>query len=129
MAADEKTFSALGRDWTARFDFNAICAIEERFDRPFLEMVSPLLGGVSEEDKDNPEALAAAASKIKMSDIRAIFHQSLLARQPETTADDAGNVISDMGLEAAMEIVAWAVLSAMPKGDEGNGKKPRRKGE
>ena len=129
MASDERKFTALGREWTARFDFNAICAIEERYDRPFLEMVAPLLGGVDEKDKDNPEALARVASRIKFSDLRVIFHQSLLAHQPETTADDAGNVISDMGLESAMEIVTWAVVSAMPKGDEGNGKKPRRKGE
>ena len=123
MAADEKTFSALGQDWTARFDFNAICAIEERYDRPFLEMVAPLLGGVSAEDADNPEAVAAAASRIKFSDLRIIFHQSLLHHQPETTAEGAGDVIADMGLEAAMEIVAWAVLTAMPKPKAGNAKK------
>lgn len=125
MAADERKFAALGRDWTARFDFNAICAIEERYDRPFLDMVAPLLGSVDVADKDDPAALAAAASKIKFSDLRVIFHQSLLHHQPEATATDAGNVIGDMGLEAAMEIVAWAVVQAMPspKAEVGNAKK------
>lgn len=126
MSADQKTFSALGKEWVARFDFNAICAIEERYDRPFLDMVAPLLGSVHVDDKDDPVALAAAAAKIKFSDLRVIFHQSLLHNQPEATLSDAGDVIGDMGLEAAMEVVAWAVVKAMPSPKEeevGNEKK------
>lgn len=116
MAADEKRFSALGRDWIARFDFNAICEIEDRFDRPFLEMVAPLLSGVSEADKSDPVKVAQAASRIKMSDLRAIMYQSLLDAQPETTATDTGNIIADIGIDGAMGIVGWAVVKAMPSG-------------
>lgn len=124
MSADEKTFAALGRDWTARFDFNSICAIEERYDRPFLELVAPLLAGVSVDDRNDPAKVAAAASKIKFADLRAVLHQALLANQPETTVEDTGRVIADIGLEDTMAIVGWAVVKAMPskQADEGNAK-------
>ena len=124
MAADEKTFSALGRDWTARFDFNAICALEDRYDRPYLDLVAPFMAAV---DVDDEGSAIAAATRIKFSDLRAIFHQSLLAKHPEVTPFDAGDIIADMGLDGAMPIVSWAILAAMPipKGDEGKGKKRR----
>ena len=127
MAADEKKFTALGRDWTARFDFNAICAIEERYDKPFLEMVAPLLGAVDEKDRDNPSAIASAAAGIKFSDLRTILHQSLLHHAPDTTIEVAGDIIGDIGLTETMELVGWAVIQAMPirKAEAGNGKKSR----
>lgn len=127
MSADEKTFAALGRNWTARFDFNSICELEERYDRPFLELVGPMLSGVSEDDKDDPAKVAAAAMRIKFTDLRAVFHQALLGNHPDATVSDAGAMIADMGLEAAMEIVGWAVVKAMPNkaADEGKAKGKR----
>lgn len=127
MSADEKTFTVLGRNWTARFDFNSICELEERYDRPFLELVGPMLSGVSEEDKNDPAKVAAAAMRIKFTDLRAVFHQAVLSNHPEATVSDAGAMIADMGLEAAMEIVGWAVVKAMPNkaADEGKAKAKR----
>jgi hypothetical protein len=129
MAADERKFAALGQDWTARFDFNSICALEERYDRPFLDLVAPFMASVELNDDGEPDeaSAVAAASKIKFSDLRAIFHQSLLSHQPATSAEDAGSVIADMGLDAAMHIITWAIMVAMPapKADAGNGKKAR----
>jgi hypothetical protein len=128
MAADEKRFEAGGSEWIARFDFNAICELEERYDRPFLELVAPFLGSVSADDSN--EARIAAASRIKFSDLRAIFHQCLLSAQPDTTAKGAGDLIGEVGLPAVMEVVTWAIMKAMPKGDEGNAEAApkRRKG-
>ena len=121
MSADEKTFAALGQDWTARFDFNSICEIEERYDRPFLDMVGPMLSGVGMADKDDPAKVAAAAARIKFSDLRAILHQALLARHADVTLPVAGEIIGEIGLEGVMEIVGWAVVKAMPAGKGGEG--------
>ena len=133
MAADEKRFTANGKEWVARFDFNAICEIEDRYDAPFLEFVAPFLGSLNVEDASDDAALVRAASLIKFTDLRTIFHQSLLACQPETTPADAGELISDMGLEAAMGVVVWAITSALPMGGEGAAtanppRRARRKG-
>ena len=119
MATDEKRFDALGQSWTARFDFNSICALEERYDRPFLALVAPFLGAIDEQDADNPEAHVKAAALIKFSDLRAIFHQCLVSAQPSCTVEDAGDIISDVGLEQAMGVVGWAIAKAMPTGGEG----------
>jgi len=128
MAVDEKRFDVAGVEWIARFDFNAICELEERYDKPFLSLVAPFLGGIDEAQKDDPAAQMRAASKIKFTDLRAIFHQSLLAAQPETTIAEAGDVIGAISLDGAMEIVGWAITKAMPTGGEGkaNPRKPRR---
>lgn len=128
MASDEKRFDVAGVEWIARFDFNAICELEERYDKPFLSLVAPFLAGVDESEAGNPEAQMRAASAIKFSDMRAIFHQSLLDAQPDTTIADAGDVISVIGLDGAMGVVAWAITKAMPTGGEGkeNPPKPRK---
>ncbi len=127
MAIDEKRFDVAGVEWIARFDFNAICELEERYDKPFLALVAPFLAGLSEEEAGDPQAQVRAASHIKFSDMRAIFHQSLLAEQPKTTLAEAGDIISTIGLEGAMGVVAWAITKALPSGGEAkaNPRKPR----
>jgi hypothetical protein len=127
MAHDEKRFSALGRDWVARFDFNSICAIEESTGQPFLKVVAPLLSQVSVEEgasaHEIERAALAAMVGLKLSDIRMILYQSLLGAQPTTTPVQAGEIIEDVGLQGAMEIVSWAIVKAMPnpKVSSGNG--------
>lgn len=126
MSADQKTFNALGKEWVARFDFNAICDLEERTDRAFLEMVAPLLNGLSPEDRDDPAKAIAAASTIKLSDLRLILWQSLQGNQPGTPIATVGDIIAEIGIGDAMALVSWAVIKAIPANDpEGNGK-PKR---
>jgi len=122
MSSDEKRFTALGEEWVARFDFNSVCELEDRYDKSFLAIVSPMLGGLDEQDIADPAKQVAAASKIRMSDVRAILRQSLVAKHPGITAEDVGNIIGDIGLDAAMQIVAWAVVRALPKPKGGKGK-------
>lgn len=121
-ALDEKRFSALGKDWTARFDFNAICDLEDRTGRPFLEVVAPFMSGVSADANADPQAAIALASRLKMSDLRTILHASLLGAHPKLTLPETGEIIADAGIEVVSGIVAWAVAKAFGKGaQEGNG--------
>lgn len=122
MAADDKRFTALGQEWIARFDFNSVCELEERYDQPFLAIVAPMLGGLDESDRNNPEKQAEAASRIRMSDIRTILHQTLAANHEGVTLERAGEIIADMGIESAMEVIAWAVMKALPQNKGGEGK-------
>jgi hypothetical protein len=127
MAVDEKRFYALGKEWVARFDFNSICELEERYDRPFLDLVAPFLGSVQVSEVEDEAKLVQAASLIKFADLRAILHQSLLTHQPETTLAETGEIVGEVGLTAMMGVVAWAIAKAMPKGDEGNAPAPKRR--
>lgn len=113
-AVDEKRFTALGREWIARFDFNAMCEIEENSGgRAFLEIVSPMLGGLDVADLADQAVQLKAVSAIRMGDIRLILHQSLQGAQPGTSAEQTGAIIGAIGFQAAMGVVAWAVVKAM----------------
>lgn len=113
-AIDAKRFTALGREWTARFDFNAICAIEERRDgRAFLEIVAPMLQRLDEKDRNNPAKQVAAASAIRFSDLRLILNQALQGAQAGTSVDETGAIIAEIGLTETMSIVAWAIGRGM----------------
>lgn len=118
-AIDEKRFEALGQEWVARFDFNSICELEERTGQSFFALVGPFLGGLEERDKDDAGKVMAAAKAIRMSDVRMVLHQSLLACQPETTTTKTGEIIGEIGFDTAMTIVAWAILKGMPSQKEG----------
>lgn len=115
---DEKRFKARGSEWVARFDFNAVCDIEERSGKPFMEFVAPFFGSLEVKDKDNPKKIMQAMKGLRMSDLRTVLHQTLLEKQPNTTLADAGQIISDIGFEGTVEIVAWAMMKGM--GQEGD---------
>lgn len=113
-AVDEKRFTALGREWIARFDFNAMCEIEENSGgRAFLEIVSPMLVKLDVADLADQAVQLKAVSAIRMGDIRLILHQSLQGAQPGTSAEQTGAIIGAIGFQAAMGVVAWAVVKAM----------------
>lgn len=111
-AIDEKRFVALNREWIARFDFNAMCAVEERRGCAFLEVVAPMMQRLDVENADEGQ-LVGAARMIKMSDIRLLFHQALLGAHPDLTEAEAGELIGQIGFSEAMAIVAWAVVRGL----------------
>ena len=118
-AIDEKRFEALGQEWVARFDFNSICELEDRTGQSFFELVAPFLSGLDARDQDDAGKVMAAARAIRFKDMRLVMHQALLAKQPDTTITDTGEIIGDIGLEQAMEVVAWAIINGMPSRQEG----------
>lgn len=120
-ALDEKRFIALNREWVARFDFNAMCAVEERRGCAFLEVVAPMLQRLAPGEVDDQGKALAAARSIRMSDIRLLFHQSLLGAQPEVSELEAGELIAHIGFQQTMLIVAWAVTKALGEANEGSG--------
>jgi len=121
-AIDSKRFTALGKSWTVRFDFNAQCAIEEETGRGFLEIVGPMLVQLDEEDRDDAVKVMQAVRALRMSDIRLVFHHALQAEHPEVDRLHAGTLIEAIGMGGAMEVVAWAIARGMggaTTGEEG----------
>lgn len=119
---DSKRFTALGNDWTARFGHNALCEIEDETGRTFGSIVAPFLQGMNVEDASDPKAIVAAMSAIRFSDIRLVLYHALKAAHPDVTPQDVGDIIDDIGLNQAMEVVGWAITRAMPTGNaEGGG--------
>lgn len=141
-ALDSKRFTALGQEWTARFDFNAAVELEEIDGRSFMEIVSPFLVRLDERDRHDPAKAFAAAKAIRFKEIRMILAEALRGAHPDITINDVGRICAAIGVGGATEIVAWAIVQALPTpedadedaketggatGDENPPTKPNRK--
>ncbi len=113
-SVDSKRFAALGKNWTARFDFNSAIALEDLYDKSFMEIVAPFLMRLDEADRHNPEKALAAAKAIRLGDIRAILEEALRGEHPEITTDEVGSICAAIGVGKATQIVAWAIVQALP---------------
>lgn len=120
---DSKRFKALGKTWTARFDFNSAIALEEIYDQSFTQIVAPFLVRLDEADRDNPEKALAAAKAIKFGDIRTILEEALRGEHPDVTSEEVGLICAAIGVGKATQIVAWAIVQALPtpEADEDEG--------
>lgn len=115
---DEKRFTALGVEWTARFSFNATCAVEEDTGESFYAVAAPFLTAIDKGDADNPEKVLAALGARKNSVIRLLLFHAL-ADKHDVTLEQVGDIIGDIGFQEAMGIVLWAIGKALGAGDEG----------
>lgn len=115
---DSKRFTALGKTWTARFDFNSAIALEDLYDKSFMEIVAPFLMRLDEADRHNPEKALAAAKAIRLGDIRAILEEALRGEHPEISTDEVGSICAAIGVGKATEIVAWAIVQALPTAED-----------
>lgn len=115
---DSKRFAALGKTWTARFDFNSAIALEDLYDKSFMEIVAPFLMRLDEADRHNPEKALAAAKAIRLGDIRAILEEALRGEHPEISTDEVGSICAAIGVGKATEIVAWAIVQALPTAED-----------
>lgn len=121
---DEKRFKALGQNWTARFDFNAQCDLEDRTGIGFFEFVSPMMLQLDEDDADNQEKIMEAVTGLRVSDLRLVLFFSLAGQHEEMTEKLAGEIIQDLGgVVGALEILAWAIMQAMPADGDEDGEK------
>ena len=124
---DEKRFKAMGVEWTARFTFNATCAIEEDTGESFYAVAAPFLTAIVKGDAGDPEKVLAALGQRKNSVIRLLLFHAL-ADKHDVTLEQVGDIIGEIGFQEAMGIVLWAIGKALGAGDtegeEGNAPKP-----
>lgn len=121
---DEKRFTALGVEWIARFNFNATCAIEDETGESFYTVAAPFLQQMDKDDAADPAKVLAMLGGRHNSTIRLLLFHAL-GHHHEVTKAEVGDIIDELGLQGAMEIVLWAIgraLGAQPEGAEGNAK-------
>ncbi|WP_411033841.1 hypothetical protein [Shinella sp. BYT-45] len=113
MANPHRGQVALG-NYTLSFSVNALCELEDLLDKPMMEIVTAI---------QTPE-------KMRMNMVRALFWASLRDHHEEIDLKEAGQIVSDLGMKAAMAKVGEAFRLAFPEagaGAEANGKQnPRR---
>lgn len=98
--------AALGKH-TLVFDFNALCLLEEHFNAKTSELLKMMSGEVG------------------MRDLRGFVWAGLQAKHPDTSLQDAGNVIGAATVEATVEAITDALNQAFeqPKAKAQNPRK------
>lgn len=91
----EVSFKALASTFTLVVDFNAICAIEEELDIKIDEIGDRLKGSGKT--------------------IRSVFRIGLAARHGALTDFEAGNLIQEIGVMKAAELLAEAMTASFPE--------------
>lgn len=101
---DGVTFEADGRAWTLRFDVNALCDLEDHTGIGVNNIGSEL-----------------AAGNIKLGFVRACYWAGLRRSKPNITTAEAGELIGELGIERAGELLTAAMNAAFPTPAKDNG--------
>jgi hypothetical protein len=119
------TFEAAGKKFTAVFGFKAMKAVEAHFDKPFFRAIQSAMPDLKPEDAGDKKKIAEASAGIKFSDIGTLFGFALLKHHPDLTETDIEDMIDDIGLETASEVLGQALTAALVKeGDAGSSANP-----
>jgi hypothetical protein len=127
------TFEAAGEQFTAVFGFRAMKTVETHFDQPFFIALQSAMPELAAEDADDPEKIMEAGTKVRISHVGVLFEAALAKHHPGLSAEDIEDLIDEIGLEQAGEIIGKTVASALvkkgadDKSTEGPREKARRK--
>jgi hypothetical protein len=107
----ELGFEADGQAYTLAFTINALVALEDE-----TELTAETIG---------PALSQGATGRLRM--LRTVFWAALLEHHPEVTQVEAGRIITSVGPQAAMQLVAAALQRAFPPAEEAKaGSRPRK---
>ena len=119
---DSQSFDARGQRWTVRFDFNAICEIEERTGEKFMVHAAPFLALVDLDalgkQAGDDAGMVAIAQRVDFANLRQLLCWALEGEHPEIDRCTTGELIQTIGLPKAVGVVAMAIAKAIPTGEE-----------
>ncbi|MDG6079752.1 hypothetical protein E3U23_11185 [Erythrobacter litoralis] len=115
-AIDSQRFTALEQDWEVRFDFNAICEIEERTGEKFMVAAAPFLGLVDLGALDDEGGMLQIAQRVDFANLRQLLTWALEGAHPDVDLKTGGAIIQEVGLPRTVEVVAKAIAKALPTG-------------
>jgi hypothetical protein len=88
----EVSFEANDQSYTMRFSTNALCELEDALDMGINAVAEQL---------SKPDTL-------RLKTVRAVFWAGLRDHHPGMTVDDAGNLVSDITMPKALELIGKA---------------------
>lgn len=100
----EVSFKSGEETYTLRYSANTLCEIEDAFDMG-VNRIATLL-----QDQE----------KLRLSHIRLVFHLGLKDRHPDMSLEDAGELISEIGIGRAAELFAEAFSASFPAQEGGD---------
>lgn len=121
-------FDAAGKRYSAVFGFKAMKTVEAHYDLPFFRALQDAMPQLSPEDAGDPAKVAAAGASIRMAAVSKLFEAALMKHHPELTEDAIDDLIDEIGIARAGEILGQAVSAAIAKqeGDDGSPAGPRK---
>lgn len=123
------TFDAAGKRYSAVFGFKAMKTVEAHYDLPFFQALQGAMPSLAPEDANDPAKVAAAGASIRMTDVSKLFEAALSRHHSDMTEDQVDDLIDEIGIERAGEILGQAVSAAIAKqgGDDGSPANPRKR--
>lgn len=106
----EVSFQAGDETFTLRFSANALAELEDALDKSVMEIAD----------------LMQSEKGLRIKTLRTIFWAGLLDHHEGVTEKRAGDIISDIGMGEAAEIIGRAFAAAFPAADGEKGENPRK---
>lgn len=89
-----------------RIATNEWCELEDEFGKTTDEILKDFFAGVQQ-------------GSLTMKNLRKFFRAALSSSRPGITEEEAGEVMSDLGLGAAGALLGEVILASMPQAEEG----------
>lgn len=99
---------AFDRTFTLRFSFNAMCEIEDHFDKSFDEVMTSL-------NTKHP----------RLTTLRGVLWGAMCENEPRPSLQNIGELVDELGAEAIGAAIGKAMEAAFPKSEDGAGN-PRK---
>lgn len=112
------TFEAGGKKFTAVFGFRAMKATEVHYDLPFFRAIQSAMPQVSPEHAGDKAKIAEAAADIRLGDVGRLFQFALLKHHPDMTETEVEDLIDEIGLEKASEVIGEALSASLAGEDD-----------
>jgi hypothetical protein len=94
-----------GTAYTLRIATNEWCELEDEFGKPTTVIVKDFFDMVTE-------------GTLRMRTIRSFFRAALIGQQPDITHEEAGAIMSDMGLVESAGLLGQVIVASMPEVEE-----------
>ena len=130
VKAKESKINIEGKEYIVKFTMNSFIELEEEFGS--IDEAMDAIRGIPVLDKEgNPvmqkvkdpetgEEVEEQKRKMSLKAIRKFLFVGLMAKQPELTESDVGDVITLANMGEIMKAITDTMASSLPKEDEGD---------
>lgn len=105
----EVALQAGDKTYILDLSFNAMCHLEDHFDKGIIE-----IGQMLADMQSDP-------SKLRAKTIRAVLWGAMIEHQPQVTEKEAGQVVSTVGFAKVFKALTDALLAANPDASDAQG--------
>ena len=114
----ESRFEALDKSWVFKLGYNAVCALEEAYNLPFLELVLTRLTFLTLPAEATEGEKVRAMRLARNTDVRQLLMTGLREHHSDITLDQAGSLIDAIGFRKISEVISAGIMFALDVPEE-----------